>query len=104
MTASAAMLVAVAVYVVPAALAPSVSWVTTPYGAPLGPSDYYRLPGYFWPVVTLCLYVLALLPSFFPRSLSQKLLPVTLSKVATFLLVLVALFLLQWLVLTPMFS
>ena len=104
LVATAAMIVSLAVYTLPAALAPSVTWATTPYATLHGPTNHHRLPGYSWPIVTLSLYALAVLPSLIPRRLASRPLPAALGKAAAFLLILISLFLLQWLLLTPMFS
>jgi hypothetical protein len=102
--ATAGLLLALAAYLLPALTTSSVDWHTHAYGLALGPSDHYRWPGYLWPAAALCLYALALLPYLLPRALSGRPMVLALGRVATFLLILVALFLLQWLVVTPLFS
>lgn len=101
--ATVALVFALVMYLVPTLTAESVQWQTTPYSLRLDSFQPFRWPGYLWPISVLCLYAVALLPSLLPRQMQPPHL-IALSRAATFLVVLLALLLAQWLVTTPMFD
>jgi hypothetical protein len=84
-------------YLLPTFFAELVLWQTLPAGE----GDFFRIPGYLWPSITIAILLLALLQTLLPSQFRSSPLLRSASNVATVLLLLIAVVLIVWIVTTP---